>query len=266
MKRRSSHHPKVMTQTALQTTWKNHYPSQSRHQVRLQMRASARGFRSQVYFAFTSTLGERQTHYKAMGANLSSHVRGVINMYGVFQAFYQSNLLEHESASNISWVGSVQAFLIFLGGGIVGPFFDLGYLGLLLSLVTFTTVFSMMMTSICKTYWQFVLAQGVTVGIGFGCLFLPSMAIVSQYFTTKKSIAFGIVSTGGSIGASRDIDSLMPNTSLTRSSGGFLYPIIFWQLQPQIWFWLDGPHKRLYHSHHAISAAARNALERAIIY
>ncbi|KAF6240567.1 hypothetical protein HO173_001237 [Letharia columbiana] len=142
---------------------------------------------------------------------------GVINMYGVFQTFYQSNLLEHQSASNISWVGSIQAFLIFLGGAVVGPFFDLGYLRLLLSLGTFSTCFGMMMTSICKTYWQFVLAQGVTVGIGFGCLFLPSVAIVSQYFTTKKAIAFGIVSTGGSI-------------------GGVLYPIIFRQLQPQIGF------------------------------
>jgi MFS family permease len=106
-------------------------------------------------------------------------------MYGVFQTFYQSHLLQHESASNISWVGSIQAFLLFLGGAVVGPFFDLGYLRLLLSLGTFITVFGMMMTSICSTYWQFLLAQGVTVGIGFGCLFLPSVAIVSQYFTTK---------------------------------------------------------------------------------
>ena len=57
------------------------------------MGPSARDFRSQVHIAFISTLGERQTHYKAMGANLSSHVRGVMNMYGVFQTFYKSNLL-----------------------------------------------------------------------------------------------------------------------------------------------------------------------------
>ena len=121
-------------------------------------------------------------------------------MYGVFQTFYESNILQRQSASQISWVGSVQAALIFFGGAIVGPFFDLGYLRLLLSLGTFCTVFGMMMTSVCKAYWQFMLAQGVTVGIGFGFLFLPSVAIVSQYFTTKKAIAFGIVSTGGSVG------------------------------------------------------------------
>ena len=136
-------------------------------------------------------------------------------MYGVFQTYYQSNLLGRESASNISWVGSIQAFLIFLGGTIVGPVFDLGYLRLLLSLGTFSTVSGMMMTSLCKTYWQFVLAQGVTVGIGFGCLFLPSVAIVSKYFTTKKSIAFGVVSTGGSVGRPPGIQYLPLNRLLT---------------------------------------------------
>ena len=81
-----------------------------------------------------------------------------------------------------------------------GPFFDMGYLRTLLVLGTFLNVFGMMMTSICTTYWQAFLAQGVAVGIGNGCLFLPSVAIVSQYFTTKKAFAFGIASTGSSIG------------------------------------------------------------------
>lgn len=139
-------------------------------------------------------------------------------MYGVFQAYYQSNLLEHNSASSISWIGSIQAFLISLGAPIIGPFFDLGYLRMLLSLGTFSTVFGMMMTSLCKTYWQFILAQGVTVGIGFACLFLPSVAIVAQYFTTKKSIAFGIVSTGGSVGMPPGIQTSLSNRLFTRIS------------------------------------------------
>ena len=97
-------------------------------------------------------------------------------------------------------MGSIQAFLLFFGSAAAGPFFDLGYLRTLLFVGTFFTVFGMMMTSICTTYWQVLLAQGVTVGIGYGCLFLPSVAIVSQYFTTKKSFAFGVASTGSSIG------------------------------------------------------------------
>lgn len=153
-----------------------------------------------AFFLYFNTWWVSKRPKLMMDADLISHTRGVINMYGVFQTFYELNILERQSASNISWVGSLQGSLIFFGGAIVGPFFDLGYLRLLLFLGTFCTVFGMMMTSICQTYWQFMLAQGVTVGIGFGCLFLPSVAIVSQYFTTKKSIAFGIVSTEGSVG------------------------------------------------------------------
>ena len=121
-------------------------------------------------------------------------------MFGVYQTFYQMDFLSSQASSNISWIGSIQAFLLFLGSAVAGPFFDMGYLQTLLSVGTFFVVFGMMMTSICTTYWQVLLAQGVTVGIGFGCLFLPSVAIVSQYFTTKKSFAFGIASTGSSIG------------------------------------------------------------------
>lgn len=123
-----------------------------------------------------------------------------MNMYGVFQTFYQRDLLASQSASAISWIGSVQGFLLFLGSAVTGPFFDMGYLKTLLMLGTFFTVLGTFMTSICKAYWQLFLAQGVMVGIGFGCLFLPSVAIISQYFTTKKSFAFGIASTGSSIG------------------------------------------------------------------
>ena len=125
---------------------------------------------------------------------------GVVNMYGSYQTFYQTGFLSSHTSSQISWIGSMQAFLLFLGSAAAGPAFDLGYLRTLLGMGTFFTFFGMMMTSICKAYWQVFLAQGIVVGIGYGCLFLPSVAIVSQFFTTKKAFAFGIASTGSSLG------------------------------------------------------------------
>ena len=62
-----------------------------------------------------------------------------------------------------------------------------------------------------------MLAQAVCVGVGCGCLFVPSVAIVSTYFSTKKAFATGIAASGSSL-------------------GGVLYPIIFHKLQPQIGF------------------------------
>ncbi len=83
---------------------------------------------------------------------------------------------------------------------LTGPLYDLGYLHSMVNVGTFAIVFGMMMTSLCRKYWQFVLAQGVVVGIGNGLLFLPSIAIVPEYFSKRKALASGIVAAGSSLG------------------------------------------------------------------
>ncbi|KAL8768302.1 MAG: hypothetical protein Q9209_005441 [Squamulea sp. 1 TL-2023] len=44
--------------------------------------------------------------------NLS--IWGVINMYGVFQTYYESHTLRDESHSNIAWIGSLQSALLLI--------------------------------------------------------------------------------------------------------------------------------------------------------
>ena len=127
--------------------------------------------------------------------------RGVTNTFGAYQIYYEANLLKDESPSRISWIGSIQAFLLLLVGGcITGPIFDAGYLRSLIIVGSITSVLGMMMTSICKEYWQIVLSQGLCVGIGAGCLFLPSVAVMPQYFTERRAFATGIAAAGSSIG------------------------------------------------------------------
>ena len=123
-------------------------------------------------------------------------------MYGVYQTFYQTDFLSSESESNISWIGSIQAFLLYIVGAAAGPVFDAGYLQPLIWTGAILSVLGMMLTSISITYWQVLLSQGVVVGIGTGCLFIAAISIISQYFTTKKIFAYGITSTGSSIGQS----------------------------------------------------------------
>ena len=74
-----------------------------------------------------------------------------------------------------------------------------------------------MMTSISTEYYQVFLAQGVAVGLGCGCLFISSLTIPAQYFTTKRALAMGIVASGGSMGA-------------------IIYPIVFRRLQAEVSF------------------------------
>ncbi len=81
----------------------------------------------------------------------------------------------------------------------------MGYLRPIVYVGTFLTILGMMMTSLCRSYWQVFIAQGLLVGAGDGLLFLPSIVIVSQYFSTKKSFATGIASMGSSIGKSSHV-------------------------------------------------------------
>ena len=47
---------------------------------------------------------------------------------GVFQTFYRQEYITNESSSNISWIGSIQAFFLIFGGVVSGPLYDMGYL------------------------------------------------------------------------------------------------------------------------------------------
>ncbi|EAW12156.1 putative MFS monocarboxylate transporter [Aspergillus clavatus NRRL 1] len=126
---------------------------------------------------------------------------GVVNTFGVYQTYYETTLLAGHSPSSISWIGTVQGFLLFVVGVIAGPIFDKGYLKTLVALGSFLVVFGLMMTSLSSQYYQVFLAHGVTVGIGCAFLFLPSIAIVATYFTTRRAVATGITASGGSIGS-----------------------------------------------------------------
>ena len=128
------------------------------------------------------------------------NVLGILNTYGQFQTIYETKLLDYESSSNISWIGSVQYLVCYVTGIFAGPVWDGGHLQLLLIVGILISVFGMMMLSLCHTYWQFFLAQAIVVGLGFGFVFTPASAIVPLWFSTRTSFAVGIATTGSSIG------------------------------------------------------------------
>ncbi|KAJ5100510.1 MFS general substrate transporter [Penicillium angulare] len=142
---------------------------------------------------------------------------GIVNSYGVFQTYYETEALPTRSSSDIAWIGSLQAFLLLFIGAITGPLYDYGYFRHLLAAGTFLTVFGMMMVSICSEYWHFVLAQGIVVGIGGGCIFIPSVAVLPMYFRTRLAFSIGVAGSGSGV-------------------GGIIYSIAFQQLQRSIGF------------------------------
>ncbi|KAL1588109.1 hypothetical protein WHR41_03315 [Cladosporium halotolerans] len=142
---------------------------------------------------------------------------GILNTFGVFQTYYESGELFRETSSNISWIGSVQSVCVLFVGSATGPVFDRGHLRLLLLIGSFGVVFGFMMLSLCKEFWQAMLAQGFCIGLGGGMLFVPSVAIMPTYFNTRLGLAIGLAASGSSM-------------------GGIIYPIVFYRLLPQIGF------------------------------
>lgn len=62
------------------------------------------------------------------------------------------------------------------------------------------SVFSIMMASLCHKFYQFLLAQAVSMGMFMSLLVAPSVAIVGQYIKVKRGAAMGIVIAGSSLG------------------------------------------------------------------
>ncbi|GAB1211003.1 hypothetical protein ATERTT37_000113 [Aspergillus terreus] len=56
-----------------------------------------------------------------------------------------------------------------------------------------------MMISICHEYYQALLAQGFCIGIGVGLIFIPGVAVLSTYFTTKLALANGVAAAGSGL-------------------------------------------------------------------
>ena len=59
----------------------------------------------------------------------------MIVSYGVYQTYY-SIALPNESHSKVAWIGSLQGFLLLVGGFLYGPLLDAGYLRSLLIMGT----------------------------------------------------------------------------------------------------------------------------------
>jgi MFS family permease len=125
---------------------------------------------------------------------------GILNAFGIFQTYYESGALFTETSSTIAWIGSIQALGIVTLGLVSGPLYDRGYLLPLLLVGSFMIVFSFMMLSISKTFWEVLLAQGFCFGIGAGLVWSPMLAVVSAHFRTKLGLAVGLAISGSSIG------------------------------------------------------------------
>lgn len=77
-------------------------------------------------------------------------------------------------------------------------------------------VVGIMMLSLCNKYYQVFLAQGVCMGLGAGLLYIPSLALVGVWFSKKRALAMGVVTSGIAVGG---VIYIITFNRLTVSSG-----------------------------------------------
>ncbi|KAL5381797.1 hypothetical protein DPSP01_006980 [Paraphaeosphaeria sporulosa] len=157
---------------------------------------------------------------KAWSQPLAAHLViincwGYISSFGFFQSYYTNAFQVEPSA--ISWIGSVQILLIYFVGTFSGRALDAGYFRVVVGVGFALQVVGVFATSGATAYWQLFLAQGICKGLGDGLVFCPTVALVATYFTTKRSLAIGVMACGG-------------------ATGGIIFPLIAQQLLPRVGF------------------------------
>ncbi|GES56889.1 major facilitator superfamily domain, general substrate transporter [Aspergillus terreus] len=145
------------------------------------------------------------------------NVWGLTFAYGSFQSFYALEYLPMSGASAIAWIGTVQSFLLIVCGVVSGPLFDLGYYRAMIAAGSTLSVLGIMMLSLAHEYYAIFLSHGICMGIGFGLLYIPSIALVSRRFTRRRAVALGVSTSGA-------------------PAGGIIYTLMFEQLLPKVHF------------------------------
>ncbi|KAK6348718.1 hypothetical protein TWF718_006505 [Orbilia javanica] len=125
---------------------------------------------------------------------------GYVNAFGVYESYYLSVILTNKTADDIAWIGSIQIAFIFGSGLFAGSIFDRYGARIIIIPASILLVASIMITSICKEYYQFLLCQGILGGISQGALYTPAIGVIGQYFNKKRAAAMGLVVAGSSLG------------------------------------------------------------------
>ncbi|KAF2088466.1 major facilitator superfamily protein [Saccharata proteae CBS 121410] len=132
---------------------------------------------------------------------LNAFTWGVAASYGVFLAHYLTfAVYANASALDYAFIGGLQ---FGIAVGLASPITVITrYHGMHLPMCVGVVVQTAgyVLASFTRTIWQLYLTQGVLVGLGLGTLYIPSIAITSQWFDRRRSLANGITSAGSGIG------------------------------------------------------------------
>lgn len=134
-------------------------------------------------------------------ATVNAHTWGLNSSYGVFLAYYLANdLFPGATSMEYAFIGSLTISCALL----VSPAATLGVRKFGTRKTMFLGVVLESLGLICASFatqiWHLFLTQGILLGFGIGFLFVSSVPIVPQWFTTKRSLATGFTISGSGLG------------------------------------------------------------------
>ncbi|XP_034425693.1 monocarboxylate transporter 7-like [Hippoglossus hippoglossus] len=145
---------------------------------------------------------------------------GTIKSFGIFL----QDLMEEfgETNSRVSWIVSICVFVMAFNGPLSSvltsrlgfqPVVMIG--GLLISVGTIATSFTSSINQMYLTY-------GLVAGLGYCLTFLPTVTILSQYFSRRRSLVTAVASTGESL----SMFALAPAFSALRDRIGWRHTMV----------------------------------------
>ncbi|OLY82714.1 putative transporter MCH4 [Smittium mucronatum] len=152
----------------------------------------------------TQVLGEADSKYSVLvcfAAFFCVFVSiGISNSFGIYQTYYLSNILNNSSASQISWIGSLQTAMMLVASVFSSRVYlsiGLRYTSWMGAVIAFIGLF---VSSFVSSLGGLIVTQGIIYGFGIGFVFSVALSTTSQWFEKYRGLATGAVMAGSGLG------------------------------------------------------------------
>jgi MFS family permease len=118
-----------------------------------------------------------------------------------FAAFFQALQREFNATrADVSLIFSLAGFLYFSLGAVSGPLADRVGPRWIVAGGLFLIALGLVLASQAQTLWQVYLTYGLSVGLGVGLAYVPSVGAVQRWFVRKRGMASGLATAGIGVG------------------------------------------------------------------
>ncbi|KAH9868782.1 hypothetical protein J1614_007856 [Plenodomus biglobosus] len=160
--------------------------------------------------AWSTVLGSILVYYASFG---------VMNSFGFFQNYYQTDFLHETPLSQIALIGTMQMALMNSLAAVSGALCDQYGVKYLYAGSGAGTILALVLLSFLQPgrFWAVFMTQGLLMGLTIAFGVQPALTVVGQHFKQRQALAMGLVTTGSAL-------------------GGIGFPLMFEQILPSVGF------------------------------